>query len=136
MPIWLTVDTHSGVPIYLQLVEQVKHALEVGALQAGEQLPTVRQLASDLTLAPNTIVKAYNELQRMRLIDSRPGSGTVVTANLDGTMRRQQTEAVFDRLQGLVRDAAGLGVALPDLEARFQAAAEQVYGAAKKEDPG
>lgn len=136
MPIWLTVDTHSGVPIYLQLVDQVKHALEVGALQAGEQLPTVRQLASDLTLAPNTIVKAYNELQRMRLIDSRPGSGTVVTANLDGTLRRQQTEAVFARLQSLVRDAAGLGVALPDLAARFQAAAEQVYGDPKKEGPG
>src|SRR5438105_908462 len=110
MAIWLTINSRSGVPIYVQIVEQVKHALQVGTLRSGEQLPTVRQLASDLTIAPNTIVKAYDELQKMGLIDSRPGAGTVVSPNLNGPLHGQQTEALFERLQSVVHDAAGLEV--------------------------
>ncbi len=110
MPNWLDVNPRSGVPIYVQLVEQIKHALEVGVLQTGEQLPTVRQLASELTIAPNTIVKAYDELARLGLIESRQGVGTIVVANLDGTLRKQQQEALFQRLQVLVRDASHLGI--------------------------
>src|SRR5258708_809478 len=61
MPNWLDVNPRSGVPIYLQLVEQIKHALEVGVLQTVQQLPTVRQPASELTIAPNTMVTAKKE---------------------------------------------------------------------------
>lgn len=127
MAIWLTVNPRSGVPIYVQLVEQVRHALEVGSLQPGDPLPTVRQLASDLTIAPNTIVKAYNELQAMGLIDSRPGAGTVVTANLDGTLRKQQIATLLDRLHSLVKDAAGLDVSKAELEARFAEEIDKFY---------
>ena len=66
--VWVDVDPRSGVPIYVQLVDQVRHAIEVGGLRAGEQLPTVRGLAEELEIAPNTIVKAYNELQRDGLV--------------------------------------------------------------------
>ncbi|HMA33276.1 MAG TPA: GntR family transcriptional regulator [Chloroflexia bacterium] len=128
MPIWLTIDKDSGVPIYLQIVDQVKHALEVGILQPGDQLPTVRQLGIDLTLAPNTIVKAYNELQDLGLIKSRPGAGTVVTANLNGALRAGQIAALFDRLHTLVRDAAGLGIDPAELTARWEADIQQCYG--------
>src|SRR3954465_9421181 len=117
--LWLEVDTRSGVPIYVQLVEGVRHALEVGTLRAGERLPTVRDLAGELTIAPNTVVKAYNELQRMGLIESRQGSGTVVVADLNGTLRRHQVAALYERLRLLVRDAAGLEVPAADLAARF-----------------
>jgi GntR family transcriptional regulator len=127
MPIWLDVNPRSGVPIYVQIVEQVKHALEVGSLQPGEQLPTVRQLASELTIAPNTIVKAYSELQRMGLIESRPGVGTVVASDLDSTLRKYQVEALFERLHALVRDAAGLGIGEEELTARFQAEVARFY---------
>ncbi len=127
MPIWLTVNSRSGVPMYVQIVEQVKHALEVGTLQPGEQLPTVRRLASDLTIAPNTIVKAYNDLQTMGLIESRPGAGTVVVADLNGSLRAQQVEALFGRLEALVRDAAGLGLDPTELEARFRAEIARFY---------
>src|SRR5919202_640444 len=95
MAIWLDVDPRSGVPLYVQIVQQIKHAIEVGAVQPGDPLPTVRQLAGELTIAPNTIVKAYNELQAIGLVESRPGVGTVVAANLDGSVRRQQIEARF-----------------------------------------
>ena len=87
MPIWITIERHSGVPIYLQIAEQFRHAMEVGALQPGEQLPTVRQLAGDLAIAPNTIVQAYDKLQGLGLIESRPGAGTVVLDPFNGDHR-------------------------------------------------
>ena len=73
MAILLEVEPRSGVPIYLQLVEGVRHAIGVGALGEGDRLPTVRALAAELNVAPNTVVKAYNELQREGWISSRPG---------------------------------------------------------------
>lgn len=136
MPIWLDVNPRSGVPIYVQIVEQVKHALQVGSLQPGEQLPTVRQLAGELTIAPNTIVKAYNELQRMGLIESRPGVGTVVASDLDSTLRKHQVEALFERLHALIRDAAGLGIGEEELTTRFDAEAAHFYREPKSTGEG
>jgi GntR family transcriptional regulator len=115
----LEVDTRSGVPIYVQLVEGVRHALEVGTLRSGERLPTVRALAAELTIAPNTVVKAYNELQRTGLIESRPGVGTVVVAESGEVVREQQIENIYERLALLVRDAAGLGITEDELWERF-----------------
>ncbi len=128
MAIWLDVNPRSGVPIYVQLVEQIRRALEVGTLQPGDQLPTVRQLATELTIAPNTIVKAYNELQRLDLIESRAGVGTVVTAKIDDNARERQVEALFERLRVLVRDAASLGIGADELKARCDAEFKRVAG--------
>src|SRR3954468_8970528 len=99
MPVWLTIDARSGVPIYLQLVDQIRHALEVGILQPGDRLPTVRELKDELIVAPNTIVKAFDELQRLGLINSRPGAGTVVTAKATGALREGHVQALFARLE-------------------------------------
>ena len=134
MPKWLDVNPRSGVPLYVQLIEQIKHALEIGALQPGEQLPTVRQLATELTIAPNTIVKAYDELSKLGLIESRQGVGTIVAANIDGALRRQQQDALFERLHLLVRDAAHLGMSEVELRAAFEAALSHFYGSAPGED--
>lgn len=119
--LWLDIDVRSGVPIYVQLVEQIKHAVEVGSLGAGDRLPTVRALAEELTVAPNTVVKAYNELQRMELIESRPGVGTVVAEGVDEAAREQRVEALFEKLSVLVRDAVGLGITEDELWERFDA---------------
>ncbi len=129
MPKWLDVNPRSGVPLYVQLIEQIKHALEIGALQPGEQLPTVRQLAGELTIAPNTIVKAYDELARLGLVESKPGVGTIVAVNIDGALRQQQREALRERLRALVRDAAHLEVEEAHLRAAFEAALRQYYQA-------
>lgn len=126
MTLWLEVDPGSGVPIYVQLVEGVRHALEVGTLRTGERLPTVRRLAGELKVAPNTVVKAYNELQRMGLIESRPGVGTAVVAELGEAVREQQTEALYERLGVTVRDAVGLGITEDELWERFDREFEQV----------
>src|SRR5438874_7219541 len=70
-----------GVPIYLQLMEQVKHAVETGALRPGEQLPGIRPLAEELVINPNTVAKAYRELEHESVIELRHGAGAFVTAH-------------------------------------------------------
>lgn len=112
---WIDVDPRSGVPIYVQLVEQIQHAVEVGRVGPGERLPTVRRLAADLAIAPNTIVKAYGELRRLGFVESRPGVGTVVAEGVGEVARERQIAAVFERLRVLVRDAAALGISEDDL---------------------
>ena len=70
-----------GVPIYLQLMEQVKHAIETGALRPGEQLPGIRPLAEELVINPNTVAKAYRELEHEGVIELRHGAGAFVSGN-------------------------------------------------------
>jgi GntR family transcriptional regulator len=86
----------SGVPIYLQLIEQVKHSIETGALRPGEQLPGIRPLAERLVINPNTVAKAYRELEHEGVIELRHGAGAFVSANgpakkLTDKMRNAQT---------------------------------------------
>lgn len=117
----MDIDGRSGVPIYVQLVEQIRHSVEVGGLTAGERLPTVRALSEELRVAPNTVVKAYNELQREGLVESRPGIGTVVAQGVEETAKERRVEALYGRLSELVRDAVGLGITENDLWERLDA---------------
>ncbi|GCF11643.1 GntR family transcriptional regulator [Dictyobacter arantiisoli] len=127
MAIWLHVSTRSNVPIYVQLIEQIQHALEVGTLSPGDTLPSVRELASELSIAPNTIVKAYNELQRMGFIESRAGKGTVVLGKVEETVRARQQEALLENLRTLVHDASELGLSAEALQAHFEEAMKQFF---------
>ena len=127
MAIWLHINIRSAVPIYVQLVEQVQHALEVGTLSPGDTLPSVRELASELSIAPNTIAKAYNELQRMGLIESRAGKGTVVLGEVEETIRARQQEALLERLRAVVHDGSQLGVSAEALRVHFEQAVQQFF---------
>ena len=73
------LDRTSGVTTYWQLVQQVRHAIRVGRLKPGDQLPTAREVVGKLAINPNTVLKAYRELERDGLVASRPGLGTFVT---------------------------------------------------------
>jgi GntR family transcriptional regulator len=124
--IWFDIDMGSGVPIYVQLVEQVRRGVQTGGLVGGEKLPTVRALAGELGVAPNTVVRAYGELQREGVIESRPGVGTVVAGSVGETAREVRIEALHERLAVLVRDAVGLGVSEDDLWAHVDQEFERV----------
>ncbi|MGV3622197.1 MAG: GntR family transcriptional regulator, partial [Archangium sp.] len=76
------VDYHSGVPVYLQLVQQAKSAIAAGTLRDGDQLPSVRALAEELKVNRNTIAKAWAELEASGVIENRQGSGCFVTASV------------------------------------------------------
>ena len=81
-PIEFRLDTASGVPTYLQLVQQVEHALRLGYLKPGDQLPKVRDVVASLAINPNTVLKAYRELDTKGLTSGRPGQGTFIQATL------------------------------------------------------
>src|SRR6476659_3090647 len=81
-PIAFRLDPASGVPTYLQLVQQVEHALVLGYLEPGDQLPKVREVVADLAINPNTVLKAYRELEHKGLAAGRPGVGTFVDAGV------------------------------------------------------
>jgi GntR family transcriptional regulator len=76
------LDTHSGVSPYLQVVHQVRHALRLGLLREGDQLPTVKDVVARLAINPNTVLKAYKELEHAGLVAARPGIGTFVIKTL------------------------------------------------------
>ena len=102
----LRLNPASGIPLYLQLIEQVKHAIETGAIEAGEQLPSVRKMAEDLLINPNTVARAYRELEYEGIIELKHGSGAfiresiVVRAKL---MHKAETvmQSALDRLESL-----------------------------------
>ncbi|MGE5321492.1 MAG: GntR family transcriptional regulator [Actinomycetota bacterium] len=98
----IRLDDHSGVPVYRQIIDQVRGGVASGTLQAGDQLPTVRQLAVDLAINPNTVVRAYRELELGGLLESNQGTGTFIrTQEITGGKQeraRQLAQIVGDCL--------------------------------------
>jgi GntR family transcriptional regulator len=123
MPAVLTVDPRSGVPIYLQIVEQIKRSVALGVLAPGEQLPTVKQLALDLTVNPNTVARAYRELERDEVIETAVGRGSFVRSN--GTAQAASAAAndvATEALAQAVREAKSIGLSSAQIRALFETA--------------
>ena len=105
------LDVRSGVSPYLQLVHQVQRALRLGLLSVGDQLPTVKEVVAKLAINPNTVLKAYRELEYLGLVTPRPGLGTFVTRSLaDDSLAaheplRRELVAWLDRAQQAGLDA-------------------------------
>jgi len=78
------LSTHSGVPSYLQIVQQVRQAIRLGILEQGDQLPTVKEVVNMVAINPNTVFKAYRELEMLGLVEGRTGSGTFVSGKPNG----------------------------------------------------
>lgn len=100
------VNASSGVPLYLQLMEQVKHAVETGALRPGDQLPTIRALAQELVMNSNTVVRAYRELEHEGIVELRHGLGAFISHSVEERrkfMRKAQTvvQSAVERLRSL-----------------------------------
>jgi len=111
----LAIDNQSGVPFYRQIIEQIKYAISRGDLEPGDQLPTVRQLAVDLSINPNTVVRAYRQLEIEGVLETQQGSGTYVghqRPEIDGLERRRMLDQILTEL--LARGSA-YGFTLNDM---------------------
>ena len=103
------LDSKSGVPTYLQLVQQVKHALQLGILHPGDQLPTVKEVVGSLTINPNTVLKAYRELDHEGIAEGRRGQGTFVSSDL-APMPPDDLKALRSSLQRWIERARAAGL--------------------------
>src|SRR5206468_3640287 len=113
------IDPRSGLPPYFQLVQQVKDALRLGTLQVGDQLPTIREAAATATINPNTVMKAYRELELEGLVVSRPGSGIFVQRSLAGPSLKSH-EALRRSLRRWLTDARNAGLDEDSIQALLQ----------------
>jgi GntR family transcriptional regulator len=115
------LDVRSGVSPYLQLVQQVQRALRLGLLSVGDQLPTVKEVVAKVAINPNTVLKAYRELEHLGLVAPRPGLGTFVTRSLaDDSLAAH--EPLRQELLGWLAKAQRAGLDADSIEALFMTA--------------
>src|SRR5437764_2671187 len=124
------LDPQSGVPTYQQLVRQVEHALRLGALTPGDQLPTVKDVVASLAINPNTVLKAYRELEHKGLAAGRPGQGTYVEASLPVVPLRD-LQALRKGLNRWLDDADAAGLDADGVTALFETAVHERSRAAE-----
>jgi len=109
------ISPHDGVPIYRQIVRQVKHLVASERLKAGDELPSIRHLAQQLLINPNTVARAYRELENAGVLLSRRGSGTRVSDNGSPLSRKEKMKILGERAEALIAEARQLGVELEDV---------------------
>ncbi len=121
------VNASAGVPVYLQILHQVLHAIETGVLQPGDGLPGVRRLAQELVVSPNTVVKAYEQLERDGWIENRPGSGAYVSPRPRMRSRIDRLRKAKDRVHAVAERLRADGLTEEELHRVFDA--ELIVGA-------
>jgi GntR family transcriptional regulator len=117
----LKPNPSSGVPIYLQLIEQVKHAIATGAVRPGEQLPAIRPLAEELVINPNTVAKAYRDLEHEGVIELRQGAGAFVTGLAPSKKDAEKLRAAQVAVAAIVERLRDRGLADNDIRRIFEA---------------
>lgn len=111
----ITVDTRSRKPVYEQLIDNIRENVLLGNIAPGEQLPSVRSLAGELCINPNTIQRAYNELERMNFLVSVPGRGSFISDDLS-ELRDSQKKNIMRELEKLLVDSKNAGVKKEEVE--------------------
>jgi GntR family transcriptional regulator len=116
----LRLNPSSGVPVYVQLMEQIKHAVETGALQPGDQLPTIRSLAEELVTNPNTVARAYRELERDRVVELRQGSGAFVSARYKPTSSPEEVQRALASVKRIIGSLIANGLSPSEIRRLFE----------------
>ena len=111
----ITLNLADGVPIYRQIVNQVKYLVASGLLQPGEELPPIRTLALQLKVTPNTIVKAYGDLEAAGVVHTRRGAGTYVSEGRQHIARRERQRIIEHRIDALLAEAHHLNFTTEDI---------------------
>ncbi|ANW22275.1 GntR family transcriptional regulator [Streptomyces clavuligerus] len=121
------IERRSGVPAYLQIVQQTKQALRLGTLVPGDRLPTAKEVVEATAINPNTVLKAYRELEREGLVEPRPGRGTFVRRGL-AAPQTEEDSPLRGELRDWLRRARGAGLGRDDVSALFEAHLEETFG--------
>jgi GntR family transcriptional regulator len=127
MSLFFKLAPTTGQPLYLQLMQQIRHAAETGALRDGDQLPSIRTLAAELVVSPNTIAKAYSELEHEGLLEMRQGSGAFICVKRRTRSLADQVQASRRRLRGLIEQLREDGLLDEEIRRAFEA--ELAYSA-------
>lgn len=127
------LDAHSGVPVYRQLIDQVLGAVATGTLRTGDQLPTVRQVAVDLAINPNTVLRAYREMEIRGVLDTQQGAGTFIAEKHDGLPREERERQLMQLAGEFVSRAGLLGFSVEELMERLRDMSQD--GGAKRRKP-
>ncbi|MSP14813.1 MAG: GntR family transcriptional regulator [Chloroflexi bacterium] len=115
------IDPENPAPIYVQIADSIKHQVATGHLKAGDQLPTVRQLALDLRINPNTVSRAYTELDHEGVISTQQGRGTYVSARPDqAQLARLHLERLMHMVDGMLLKALSLGYSAAEIREVFE----------------
>ncbi|RJP21270.1 MAG: GntR family transcriptional regulator [Candidatus Omnitrophota bacterium] len=122
----IQIDLTNGVPIFLQIVRQVKYKVAVGALMPGDQLPSVRQLAGDLRINPNTVAKSYTELERAGIIVTKRGAGCFVAEKTVIIEKEERLKIIAAHVDRALTEAFHLDIPLKEVETLFHQRMEHV----------
>jgi GntR family transcriptional regulator len=120
----IRIDTTSSIPVYAQIVDQIKRAIASGALRHGESLPSLRETAVKLRVNPLTVSKAYKQLENDGLIETRHGLGSFVSAEISDSTDGFRRELLVQGMDALLQDAAHLGVSVEELKQLLDERAE------------
>ncbi len=115
------LNPSAGQPVYLQLMQQIRHAIDTGVLQSGDQLPGIRTLAVDLVVSHNTVAKAYSELEHEGLLDLRHGSGAYVARRRRARTPADQVRVAEKRVRELVLSLEEEGLSAEEIHRLFEA---------------
>ncbi|RJP16030.1 MAG: GntR family transcriptional regulator [Candidatus Abyssobacteria bacterium SURF_5] len=128
------IDPADGLPIYLQIANEVRHSIAVGALRPGEQLPSVREVAEQITVNPNTVAKAYRELELQGILETRRGTGTFVSQQAVKISRKEKDQILIKLIDRLLDEARHLQVSEEELLRLVTERIEVFEQARKRED--
>ena len=111
----IKISPTDGVPIYLQIVNQIKYLVSSGRLTAGEELPPIRVLAERLVINPNTVARAYRELETAGIVEKRRTAGTYITDQGSPLARRERLKIITERVDALLAEARQMGVDIEEV---------------------
>src|SRR5215469_14647071 len=113
-------DPHSGVPVFRQIIDQVQAGIAAGVLKYGDQLPTVRQVAVDLTINPNTVLRAYREMEIRGIVDTQQGTGTFIASRQAGPPKQERRRQLIQLVSEFTSRAGAAGLTIEELVEALQ----------------
>jgi GntR family transcriptional regulator len=134
--VYITVDPSSGLPIYLQIVAQIKTSIAMGRLQPEEPLPSVRQLATELAVNPNTVARAYLDLEYEGVIYKRQGAGTFVSSRGVEMSKNERRRVLGELIEKALVEGVNLGLSERELRETFDRVLEKILQARQAETVG